>query len=191
MLVAIDRHAVLSSGLLRVQRRIWGIRELDRSASRQLGALPPIGAKWRWRAVTGRERRGRVIENPLCALDVIRAQPSALASATRGADPVGALTEGPSIESFQQRIAALRRQVSESGTDIIAVYAADKIAKVRELRALATHGHTALTDESGQRRVEHYLQSLDMLEDHAAGHPLVRQLRFALEALLALPPESG
>jgi (p)ppGpp synthase/HD superfamily hydrolase len=107
------------------------------------------------------------------------------------ADLVSALTEDPRIESFTERKAALRRQVSQFGAQATAVYAADKIAKVRELRAQAAHDRGALTGQPGRRRLAHYRQSLEMLEAHAAEHPLVRQLRFELEALLALPPQSG
>jgi (p)ppGpp synthase/HD superfamily hydrolase len=107
------------------------------------------------------------------------------------ADLVSALTEDPQIESFTERKAALRDQVSRVGAQATAVYAADKIAKVRELRARAAHDPAALSGPTGRRRIEHYQYSLEMLEAHAAEHPLVRQLRFELEALHALPPDPG
>jgi hypothetical protein len=37
-------------------------------------------------------------------------------------------------------------------------------------------------------RLEHYWASLTLLEDRLDHHPLVRQLRFELEALEMLPP---
>jgi hypothetical protein len=40
-------------------------------------------------------------------------------------------------------------------------------------------------------RLEHYLASLEMLEQITPEHPLVRQLRFELEVLEALPPRPG
>jgi hypothetical protein len=104
------------------------------------------------------------------------------------ADLVLALTEDASIEEFRDRKAALRRQVAEFGDHATAVAAADKVAKVRELRARAGRGGDALVGEDGRRRLEHYRESLEMLEQRAADHPLVRQLRFELEALHAMPP---
>src|SRR4051812_47636189 len=103
------------------------------------------------------------------------------------ADLVAALTEDPEIEPFSERKAALRQQVGEFGAYAIAIYAADKIAKVSDLRAHVAHDRSALTGEQGRARVEHYHQSLAMLEQRDADHPLVRLLRFELEALLATP----
>jgi (p)ppGpp synthase/HD superfamily hydrolase len=104
------------------------------------------------------------------------------------AELVGALTEDAQIEPFPERKAALRRQVAEFGSDATAVYAADKVAKVRELRARAAHDPAALTGERGRERLEHYRESLAMLEERDAHHPLIRLLRFEIEALYALPP---
>jgi (p)ppGpp synthase/HD superfamily hydrolase len=106
-------------------------------------------------------------------------------------DVVEALTEDASINVFEERKAALRRQVSEFDGDAIAVEAADKVTKVRELRARAGGSRQVLNDGDIQRRLAHYHLSLDMLEQHAREHPLVRQLRFELEALQAMPPRSA
>jgi (p)ppGpp synthase/HD superfamily hydrolase len=103
---------------------------------------------------------------------------------------VAAMTEDPTIEDFQQRKAALRQQIAEFNSDATAVYAADKVAKVRELRSRATRGENILDPDSpsAQDKLEHYLASLAMLEQITPEHSLVRQLRFELEMLLALPP---
>jgi (p)ppGpp synthase/HD superfamily hydrolase len=102
-------------------------------------------------------------------------------------DMVQALTGDSSIRSFDKRKAGLRRQVSEFDADAIAVEAADKVTKVRELRAHAGTSRQVLSGDDGQRRLAHYDESLVMLEQHARDHPLVRQLRFELEALRAMP----
>lgn len=107
------------------------------------------------------------------------------------ADLVAALTEDPDIEPFSERKAALRRQVGDCGADATAIYAADKIAKVRELRAHAAHDRSTLTSDQDRARIDHYQQSLAMLEQRDADHPLVRFLRFEIEALLATPALSG
>ncbi len=106
---------------------------------------------------------------------------------------VAALTEDTRIPVFEQRKAALRRQIADFGSDAIAVDAADKVAKVRELRAQAGREPRVLKGEDppARPRVEHYVASLEMLEAAQPEHPLVRQLRFELEALRALPPRPG
>jgi HD domain len=104
---------------------------------------------------------------------------------------VAAMTEDPNIEPYEARKAALRQQIANFGEDATAVYAADKVAKVRELRAEAGREPDLLRNEEVRPRLEHYVESLVMLEDTTARHPLVQKLRFELEALQALPPRSG
>jgi (p)ppGpp synthase/HD superfamily hydrolase len=101
---------------------------------------------------------------------------------------VAAVTEDPTIDDYAERKAQLRRQVAGYGPDAGAVYAADKVAKVRELRSRAGCDRDLLASEEGSRKLAHYRESLAMLEHVAPEEPLVRQLRFELEALAALPP---
>jgi (p)ppGpp synthase/HD superfamily hydrolase len=103
---------------------------------------------------------------------------------------VVAMTEDPAIADFHDRKRALREQIAGCGPDASAVYAADKVAKVREFRSRATRGETVLDPENrpAHERLEHYLHSLETLEQITPDHPLVRQLRFELEVLHALPP---
>jgi (p)ppGpp synthase/HD superfamily hydrolase len=99
---------------------------------------------------------------------------------------VAAVSEDASIADDAQRRDALAGQVAAAGRDTHAVYAADKVAKVRELRAQATrdspdHPHVRL-------RLEHYEHALTTLRAVAPDLPLVDQLAFELWALQALPP---
>jgi (p)ppGpp synthase/HD superfamily hydrolase len=104
---------------------------------------------------------------------------------------VGAVTEDARIEDPAERKAALRRQVAVAGPDASSIYAADKVAKVRELRARLTLDPDRLrNDPDEQLRLDHYMESLRMLEELTPEHPQVRQLRFELEALRGLPPGS-
>jgi (p)ppGpp synthase/HD superfamily hydrolase len=98
------------------------------------------------------------------------------------AELVGSLTDDPSIEDEQERRAALRRQVAESAEEAIAVFAADKLSKTRELRLKSGRGDLGDGDHA---KIEHYHESLDMLEEALPGHPLVEQLRRELLALSA------
>jgi HD domain len=103
---------------------------------------------------------------------------------------VRAMTEDPGIEPYEARKGALREQIAGFGPDAAAVYAADKVAKVRELRARLGRDPGLLEgeDDSPRQRLGHYEQSLEMLEQVNPEHPLVRQLRFELEAIRTLPP---
>jgi hypothetical protein len=69
-----------------------------------------------------------------------------------------------------------------------AVYAADKVAKARELRAKAALTESFLDDPDLRRRLEHYEQSLATLREVAGVPSLVEALAFELWALRHLPP---
>jgi (p)ppGpp synthase/HD superfamily hydrolase len=104
---------------------------------------------------------------------------------------VTAMTEDSRIEPYKERKAALRRQIAQFGEAATAVYAADKVAKVRELRAQAGRDPGLLHREELRPKLEHYTESLTMLEEATPHHALVQKLRFELEALQALPPSAG
>ena len=103
---------------------------------------------------------------------------------TRVARLVAAVTETPGIEDYAERKAALRRQVAGAGRDACAIYAADKVAKVRELRAKAAQDPRVLAGP----KLEHYRASLEMLRAVTESLALVDQLEFELWALDVLPP---
>jgi (p)ppGpp synthase/HD superfamily hydrolase len=106
----------------------------------------------------------------------------------RVADLVCAVSEPSAEGSYRERKARLREAVALADEDAIAIYAADKVAKLRELRlAMASHPDRAADPE----KLEHYWASLELLEQRRVAAPLVRQLRFELEALALLPPTSG
>jgi (p)ppGpp synthase/HD superfamily hydrolase len=106
----------------------------------------------------------------------------------RVAGIVADLTEDPGILDYRERKTALRASVAEGGGELHAVYAADKVVKVRELRAQAARAERLLNEPDLRQRLEHYQRSLEMLESVAPDMPLVRQLAFELWALHALPP---
>ena len=105
----------------------------------------------------------------------------------RVATLVGAVTEPVREGPYRQRKAALRAAVEAAEEDAVAIYAADKVAKTRELRMALAAGDGAAPPE----KLEHYEASLALLERRLPGHPLVRQLRFELETLEYLPPRRG
>jgi len=93
--------------------------------------------------------------------------------------------EGP----YRERKARLRQRVAEAGDQAVVVFAADKVAKTRELRlGLVRSDEKARTVIDGEK-IEHYWACLELLERRLPHSPLVRQLRFELEALDFLPPD--
>src|SRR4051812_16514388 len=73
---------------------------------------------------------------------------------------VAAVSEDDSIEDYAARKAALRSGACAGGTAARAVYAADKIAKARELRAQAAQDPAALAVPHNVLKLEHYEESL-------------------------------
>jgi len=109
------------------------------------------------------------------------------------ADLVEAVTDHASVESYRRRKQVLREQVRSAGRDAMLLFAADKISKVRELadqlrrdrarfgapRAPRALGHL---EHYQEMRLEHYQESLAMLQRVAPRHPLAVQLAEALDA---------
>ena len=120
-----------------------------------------------------------VVEDTDATVDDVRAR-----FGDRVADLVDVLSDDDAIEGYADRKAALRERVAAAGPDAQAIYAADKVAKARELRAKAARdGHRFDED-----KLRHYEESLAMLERVVPDLALVRQLRFELWALRTLPP---
>lgn len=98
---------------------------------------------------------------------------------------VGAVTEPSAEGTYRERKARLREAMAGAGDDALLIYAADKVAKTRELRMTLAREHLA---EADPEKLEHYWASLELLERRLGDHPLVQQLRFELETLEFLPP---
>jgi hypothetical protein len=110
------------------------------------------------------------------------------------ADLVQAVSDDASIPSYRRRKLLLLEQVRCAGGDAALLFAADKIAKVCELPDLVrrdrarsdrtARGHRGRDhlDDDHQMRIEHYHESLVMLQGVAAGHPLVVRLASELDS---------
>ena len=104
-----------------------------------------------------------------------------------------AVTDDEQIEEYTIRKAALRRRVATAGDEALAVFAADKLSKLRELgREMAADtgldGTAAWRREQRARRLRHYTRSVAMLEERLPESPLVQELA---EELRALPRKVG
>ena len=101
---------------------------------------------------------------------------------------VRSVSEPSADGTYAERKARLRAAVADAGPDAAAVYAADKVAKARELRMSIARDWSVAASTEAADRLGHYWASLIMLETLLGDHPLVVQLRFELEALATLPP---
>ena len=103
---------------------------------------------------------------------------------------VAAVTQQSSIRSYRQRKAALRKRATGSGEPAAVLFAADKIAKVREYREQLARSLRG-GNPPRRRRLHHYTESLLSLEAVIPDHPLVRELRSELAELTPLPAPEG
>ena len=103
------------------------------------------------------------------------------------ADLVAGVSDDPGIAGEEARKDDVRERVRRAGGEGLAVYAADKVSKVRELRYLAAAG---LGRAEIEQKLDRHRQSLAMLEVALPGSRLVDLLRFELESFDALPPRS-
>jgi (p)ppGpp synthase/HD superfamily hydrolase len=102
---------------------------------------------------------------------------------------VDTVSDDMSIEDEEARKADARERVRAADRDAAAVFAADKISKVRELRMLLANGK--IEPLRAETKLRRYRLALDMLEDVIPGSRLVEILRFELESLESLPPSAG
>lgn len=101
---------------------------------------------------------------------------------------VSLVSDDPTIADEEERKDDVRERVRRADGEAAVVYAADKISKVRELRLMMARDPD---DPEIEQRLHRYRSSLSMLEDQIPGSRLVELLRFELEALEELPPQSA
>ena len=99
---------------------------------------------------------------------------------TRIAQLVVAVSDDPSITAYEERKRELRDRVERSGSETLAIYAADKIAKVRELGLLSPW---RASQRNNQAKLGHYRASLAMLRRAGGDTGLVMCLEAELGRL--------
>jgi (p)ppGpp synthase/HD superfamily hydrolase len=95
---------------------------------------------------------------------------------------VSTVSDDPSIEDYVSRKHQLRERVAHADPDALTIFAADKIAKVRELAWLPA------SERTGRRvhpKLSHYRASLQTLRLAAGANPLVDHLEAELSRLVA------
>jgi (p)ppGpp synthase/HD superfamily hydrolase len=100
---------------------------------------------------------------------------------------VAAVSDDPTIEDEEDRKSQVRERIRHLDGEAAAIYAADKVSKVRELRVSVVAG--ASRDEV-EVKLGRHRKSLEMLDAIMPGSRLVALLRFELEALEQLPPQA-
>jgi (p)ppGpp synthase/HD superfamily hydrolase len=98
---------------------------------------------------------------------------------------VDALSEDGAIGDYEERKAQLRRRAEAGSDEVVAVFAADKVVKARELRVAAAADRLLAREVACKRA--HYVASLAVLERRLHGHPFTEALRFELAAQLLVP----
>jgi hypothetical protein len=121
-----------------------------------------------------------VVEKGGVALDDLR---DAFGPAVAGM--VDALSEDETIADYEERKAELRRRAEAASDDVVAVFAADKVVKARDLRLVAAADRMPAREVACKRG--HYVASLEVLERRLPGHPFTDALRFELAAHLLVP----
>lgn len=99
---------------------------------------------------------------------------------------VVSLSEDPTIESFEERKAALREQVRAGGGLAITVFAADKLSDIVGLRRGLQRYGDAVEERMGTTvaaMVGHYRESVELIESVRPGSAFVPALRVQLDRL--------
>jgi (p)ppGpp synthase/HD superfamily hydrolase len=99
---------------------------------------------------------------------------------------VAAMTEDPAITDYHERKRAQRAQVEAAGSDAIAIYAADKLANLRDVRrAYAREGEAIRSrfQVPVEERIAIWRADLEMASRLEPRLPYLRELRYELESL--------
>jgi len=95
---------------------------------------------------------------------------------------VESVSDDPSIDDYESRKRELRDRVARGGSNTVAIFAADKISKVRELALLPS---SRLDETTIRPELAHYRASLIMLRRVAGNLALVDLLDAELNRLVA------
>ena len=101
---------------------------------------------------------------------------------TRVARLVESVSDDPSIGDYEARKRELRDRVAHADPDTVAIFAADKISKVRELGLLPTSRHP---ETASRVQLANYRATLKMLRRVARDGALVNRLDAELSQVLA------
>jgi guanosine-3',5'-bis(diphosphate) 3'-pyrophosphohydrolase len=124
-----------------------------------------------------------VVEKTNVELDEIR-----LRFGPEVAELVDSLSEDPEIDGYGKRKRALRGRVLAAGRDPIIIYAADRVANMRDWRKVAPEDRPDIgtrLDTTLEERLELWGEDLDELSALDAETPFLAQIEIELRALRA------
>jgi HD domain-containing protein len=102
------------------------------------------------------------------------------------------LSEDPTIDSFEERKAALRNQVRAGGGLAITVFAADKLSDIVGLRrGIQRYGDDVVQERMGTTvtgMAGHYRESVELIESVRPGSAFLPALRVQLDRLAVEAP---
>jgi (p)ppGpp synthase/HD superfamily hydrolase len=104
------------------------------------------------------------------------------------ADLVDRLSEDPGIDGYAERKRALRRGILESGGDPVVIYAADRVANMRDWHRVAPEDRPACGKRLGttlEERLELWTEDLEELHDRDPQTPFLGEIETELTALRA------
>jgi (p)ppGpp synthase/HD superfamily hydrolase len=102
------------------------------------------------------------------------------------AEVVEALTDDDSVEGYVERKRALRRQVLESGRDSVLIYAADRVANMRDWRKVAPEYRAEIGERLSttlDERLDLWAEDLEELSAHDPELPFLSEIELELRAL--------
>jgi (p)ppGpp synthase/HD superfamily hydrolase len=98
------------------------------------------------------------------------------------------LSEDPEIDGYGARKRALRKRILESGGDSVVIYAADRVANMRDWHKVAPEDRQACGERLGttlQERLELWQEDVEELHDADPATPFLAEMQSELEALRA------
>jgi GTP diphosphokinase / guanosine-3',5'-bis(diphosphate) 3'-diphosphatase len=101
---------------------------------------------------------------------------------------VDSLSEEPEVDGYGARKRALRKRVLESGGDSVIIYAADRVANMRDWRKIAPEERPACGQRLGttlEERLELWQEDVEELHDADPDTPFLDEMRSELEGLRA------
>jgi GTP diphosphokinase / guanosine-3',5'-bis(diphosphate) 3'-diphosphatase len=101
---------------------------------------------------------------------------------------VDCLSEDPEIDGYGARKRALRKRIIESGGDPVIIYAADRVANMRDWRKVAPEDRLAVGERLGttlEDRLQLWSEDLEELHDLDPQTPFLPEIESELTALRA------
>jgi GTP diphosphokinase / guanosine-3',5'-bis(diphosphate) 3'-diphosphatase len=108
------------------------------------------------------------------------------------ADLVDQLSEDPALDGYGERKRALRRRILESGGDSLVIYAADRVANMRDWLKVAPEDRPACGERLGTtlpERLQLWQEDVEELHEINAETPFLEDMRSDLATLRDQAPQ--